>query len=354
MKRKTIIVAVLLIVGLLSYFGFQYFSGSLISGGGSEQLAPDTVQAGDPAVVTFIVTATGGGGNIKGRFTDMSLHYRLVGETEYGAVQPQSIPLPDNFKTVQSKTFQSEAYQFSIPPYSQGTSGEIEYYIELIFDGYQSRQEGIKKIMVNSPLTIPTKIDTSPNKIEIGTNPPITHTLEAPTSSLICHESQRYFVIEENHTGDVGSDHLIKYKNTPNQHFDCEYIVEKGETGPSEWTTSDDFEIKNEGAEYFLALEGDFLILDSGTGPQPRGLIIYDLKERTKIFSDRYSRPISVSNNTIDYWAETQEKVTKENCLELATYEAQGLGAAIEAHVILNLSTFNKHELGDKRCASRQ
>lgn len=122
-----------------------------------EQYAPDAVQAGEPADITLFVTATGGGGNIQGRFTKLSLHYRLVGEKAYRSLQPQSITLPDNLKTVQSKTFQSEAYKFTIPAYPKGTTGEIEYYTEMTFDGYRSRQEGVKKIKVEDPPS-PTRV----------------------------------------------------------------------------------------------------------------------------------------------------------------------------------------------------
>ena len=52
----------------------------------------------------------------------------------------------------------------------------------------------------------------------------------------------------------------------------CEYVAKP-----------DDLEIRNEWAEYFLGLQGDLLILDSGTGPDPRGLIIWDLKKQKKV-----------------------------------------------------------------------
>ncbi len=158
-----------------------------------------------------------------------------------------------------------------------------------------------------------------------------------------CVSNNKYFVVEKNLTDSVGANHLVKYKINENQNFSCEYVVEKG-----------DFEIKNEWAEYTLALENNFLILDSGTGPDPRGLIIYDLNARKKVFEDTYSRPITIQNNTINYWTEAVEKATEVNCPELKEYEAGGLGAAIDAHVSLNLSNLIKKDLGERRCSSRQ
>jgi hypothetical protein len=149
MKKILIILGSIVVIGGLLWFGLSYWIGGSIGGGGMQQYAPDTVQAGEPADITIIATATGGGGYIQGRFTDLTLHYRLVGENVYKSIPSQSIALPDNFNTVQSKTFQSEAYKFTIPAYPKSTTGEIEYYVEMTFDGYPSKTDGVKKIKVS-------------------------------------------------------------------------------------------------------------------------------------------------------------------------------------------------------------
>jgi hypothetical protein len=150
MKKILVIVGSTVVLRTLLWFGFVYLvAGNMnIGGGGAQQYAPDSVLSGEPASITLIVTATGGDGEIKGRFTDISLHYRLVGENTYNSIQPQLVVLPDNFQTVQTKTFQSEAYEFTIPSYSKGTVGEIEYYTVMTFDGYPSRADGVKKIQL--------------------------------------------------------------------------------------------------------------------------------------------------------------------------------------------------------------
>jgi len=158
-----------------------------------------------------------------------------------------------------------------------------------------------------------------------------------------CISNDQYFVIPKDLMKSVGSDILVKYKSSPNQTISCEYL--KGNT---------DFEIKNEWAEYLFAITNNFLILDSGTGPYPRGLIVYDLIKREKIYSDTYSEPIIVHDNTIDYWTEISEETTEKNCPKIKEYEAGGFGVAIDAHVSLNLSTLIKKELGERRCSPRQ
>ncbi len=149
MKKLLIILGMVVIMGGgLLLLGLGYWVRSSLGGGGSHHYAPETVLAGESADVTLIVTATGGGGKIQGRFTNISLHFRLAGENAYRPLRPQPVILPDNFKTVQSKTFQSEAYTFTIPPYPKGTTGEIEYYTEMIFDGHLSRKDGLIKIKI--------------------------------------------------------------------------------------------------------------------------------------------------------------------------------------------------------------
>ena len=158
-----------------------------------------------------------------------------------------------------------------------------------------------------------------------------------------CVSNDKYFVVEEGLTDSVGSDILVKYKSTKDQKYSCEYL-----------SSNSDFQIKNEWAEYVFALENNFLILDSGTGPPPRGLIIYDLTTRRKVFTDSYSEPTVVSSSSITYWSPVDTKPNETNCPKIAEYTSEGLGAEIEAHVVLTLSTLSKTELGEYRCSATQ
>lgn len=157
-----------------------------------------------------------------------------------------------------------------------------------------------------------------------------------------CAGNNKYFVISKNITDSVETDIVVKYKSSDNQVISCDYLVGSG-----------DFKIKGD-AEYILALENNFLITDSGTGPDPRELTIYDLNTRKKIYKDSYSQPIDIKDNAINYWTESSEKATEKNCPELKEWEAGGLGAAIDTHMSLNLTTLTKTELGEYRCSPRQ
>jgi hypothetical protein len=193
-----------------------------------------------------------------------------------------------------------------------------------------------------------------PEKTTITPSPMPTTTLSSSPSStpkddeIECHENDTYFVVvgNGNHPG-----FLVKYKTTSDQNIECTYTV--GDT---------DFEIGIEWAEYYLGLTGDFLLLDSGTGPPPRGLIIYDLAKRKKVFTDSYDlfydrpsfTPLIIQDASLIYWSPKDEEVTAQNCPEKAEYESGGLGTIIEAKVELYLSTLSKQELGEYRCSPTQ
>jgi hypothetical protein len=168
-------------------------------------------------------------------------------------------------------------------------------------------------------------------------------TSQNTSGEISCKDSSDYFVIIKSLNDSVGSDILVKYKAEKNQNLPCEYVVNKN-----------DFEIKNAQAEYFLAISDHFLILDSGTAPYPRGLIVYDLNARKIVFTDKYSAPFSANGNFINYWNPTKTAPTSPNCPQLADYTKNGLGAEIEASTTLNLSNLTKQNLGEYRCSAVQ
>lgn len=156
----------------------------------------------------------------------------------------------------------------------------------------------------------------------------------------VCHESPAYLVAE-GATGEVGTHFLVKYKTGDGPAPVCEYVVKPG-----------DFELRNQDAEYFLALQDDLLILDSGTGPEPRGLIIWDLKKRSKVFSGSYS-DATVGKGFIEFWQESAA-ANEANCPQAGEWREAGLGAAIETRVRLSLADFSLSKGTETRCQARQ
>jgi len=178
----------------------------------------------------------------------------------------------------------------------------------------------------------------------------ITKRVEAPTveeplttSGLECYNSAKYFAIQKSLVDSVGSDILIRYKISPSGNFPCAYTM-----------TSEDFEIKNVQAEYFLTFTDNFLVLDKGTAPEPRGLVVYDLNSRKIVFTDSYAKPVVVVGDSITYFSKTDIKPTIQNCPDLNAYTSNGLGAVIMSKVTVNLLSLNKVDTGVTECIATQ
>ena len=114
-------------------------------------------------------------------------------------------------------------------------------------------------------------------------------------TGMECYDSVNYFAIQEPLTDANGSKILIKYKTSPSATFPCAYVV-----------AIDDFEIKEVIAGYFLTFTDNFLVLEIGTGPSFRKLIVYDLRSRKEIFSDTYEEPVKVKGDSITYLSYTR------------------------------------------------
>lgn len=162
-------------------------------------------------------------------------------------------------------------------------------------------------------------------------------------NGLQCHDSPKYFAIEKSLAESAGSDILIKYKTSSDQNVACEYVVTDG-----------DFERKNVLAEYFLVFTDNFLILDKGTAPEPRGLITYDLRSREIVFTDSYAKPVVVEGDSITYFSKTERKPTARDCPDMDDYTSKGLGRVIMSKVTVDLLSFTKKDSGVIKCIVTQ
>lgn len=156
-----------------------------------------------------------------------------------------------------------------------------------------------------------------------------------------CHDEGRFRVIARPADG-VGTDFIIKQRSRGRSIPPCKYIPRPG-----------DFEIRNEDAEYFLGLEGNFLVLDSGTSPEPRGLVVWDLEKRRKVYTGRYASPVKIDAEGVSFWQETGP-ATDANCSQAALWRSQGLGAALETEVRLGFADLVVVPGAATRCSARQ
>jgi hypothetical protein len=114
-------------------------TGCMIPGGGGvNQTIPDSVRAGEAATVRLDMFVT----DVKfiwGRYRDLALRYRLVGDSAFQSITPSRRIHVDRGR---------EAYEFTIPPYPARTCGSIELSVSMKFDGHPSQFDGYRKIRV--------------------------------------------------------------------------------------------------------------------------------------------------------------------------------------------------------------
>jgi hypothetical protein len=151
-----------------------------------------------------------------------------------------------------------------------------------------------------------------------------------------CYKSPRHIVVERNRSGQVGTDLLVRSRQAET----CEADSLPG-----------DFVIRDEWAAYFSAIQGDLLLLDSGTGPDVRGLIIFDVVDRRRIaeisYVDLAPGPDSAS---IGVWDGAALDEPAPGCPS----PPGGLLPGVDSLHYVNLRTGEARFAGQTRCAQRQ
>lgn len=169
----------------------------------------------------------------------------------------------------------------------------------------------------------------------------VTPTGTPAAEHAVCHEAGNFRIVVKA-TGSVGHDFIVKKIRPDQVTSPCNFHIEP-----------EDMEIRNENAEHFLALEGSLLILDSGTAPGPRGLILWDIEKGIKVYSGSYSGPYRIERNGMYFWLHSGD-ATDANCAQAVRWREQGLGAAIETEVWLGFADYRLVQGTAKRCVARQ
>ncbi|TSC52324.1 MAG: hypothetical protein LiPW41_535 [Parcubacteria group bacterium LiPW_41] len=169
-----------------------------------------------------------------------------------------------------------------------------------------------------------------------------------------CYDMANYFVIVRANPQSAGEDILVKYKLDKNQNIPCDYSLEET-----------DFEIKNtcnDGplcyrAQHLSGVFDNLLVIDEGTSPENRGLIVYDLIKKSMVFSDTYNssdNSLDPQGDIISYWHSTKDIANDQNCPKIKEYQSLGGGAKIETKISLDLLSLARKELGETRCSYSQ
>ena len=145
MKMTTIIIVVIVIA--LGFSLFTLSNKQTTEKGNVEIIAPNTAKTNDPILIEIILSTKKNDNPIDTRFTDISLYFKLTTEKNYSKARPFKVGLSEKYQNIGNDT-EYEQYNYFLPLYPIGTRGEIEYYVDAMFDGEIIHSEGAKKIML--------------------------------------------------------------------------------------------------------------------------------------------------------------------------------------------------------------
>lgn len=163
-----------------------------------------------------------------------------------------------------------------------------------------------------------------------------------PITGGTCWIYPSYVVVTKEHSG-IGENirARLRGKGKP----ECE----KGKGWQLELVTRDE-------ADYFMGIVGDYLFVDSGTGPDRRGLAIHDIKNKRVVFVGISERPLQMdeAKRVVRFWRPTSTAATPKSCVGFAKIEKQALVPVIEEEVALTLASGKIVTSKKRRCEARQ
>jgi hypothetical protein len=225
-------------------------------------------------------------------------------------------------------------------PTNQSQSNEVK---PIVGDVKNTNTEALKPAVVEEPLKTIAGAKLSDEKEVVGNS-------EAPKiiklkDNVVCYSYRKYAVIVSP-TDEVGEDIKVIAKLGASD----ESFLTDLKKAPIHFKVP-------EGDNFFYGIFDDLMFIDSGTGPDPRGLDVFDMSQKKNVFSGSYSQPIALDKDRrLIYYEEVDEKKLKKkpDCPEAEEWKQNNLGVAYEEKVSLDLKTFKIARSGQLRCAARQ
>ena len=158
-----------------------------------------------------------------------------------------------------------------------------------------------------------------------------------------CTSNADWLIVEKPHKDDVGNSYIVRSKAASPQPA-CSTKAAKGDRVIG----------KSDDPFFLLKLAGNYLMIDAGTGPD-RGLVIYDLRDGSEIFSAGYDDETFKADATgASFWTETGAKATRKNCPNIAAIEKDYLTPTIEAKARFDFAKGAVTVSKDTRCRATQ
>lgn len=168
---------------------------------------------------------------------------------------------------------------------------------------------------------------------------------EVPTkgSSSDCYIYEKYIVVVKN-SGYIG-DIITVRKRVSENDFNCNMPSQESEIFTIDGSDS---------TETFIGIYRHFLFTDSGTGPDGRGIGIYDLKKRKDVYYAIYSgNKMWIENNALVFYKDIEPQ-NKIECAYAEKWESKGLSTGYEQTTRVNLDTLREVSIGVISCSPRQ
>jgi hypothetical protein len=156
-----------------------------------------------------------------------------------------------------------------------------------------------------------------------------------------CIENENFLVITRGGSG-VGDDIVARKKSAPHAGSPCVFNVQ-----PSDYRIA-----KLGDAKYVLALQGQLLILDEGTGPSLRDLSVVDLSKDKKVWSGQYydeQEKVNVTPQGVTFWKYLHE-AKKEECKDYQNVTAQSFTPLMVVKGTLTFPDFQFKQTGAEKC----
>lgn len=104
---------------------------------------------------------------------------------------------------------------------------------------------------------------------------------------------------------------------------------------------------------YFFGVYRDFLIVDAGCCPGPRGLLIYSLKTGEQVFKGEYSEPIQIRRGRLSFETPVSRHPPVP-CPEGPEWEREGMSIGYREKVAFDFRSGRLIRTGKFGCTSEQ
>jgi len=106
---------------------------------------------------------------------------------------------------------------------------------------------------------------------------------------------------------------------------------------------------------YAVGLKQDFLLLDQGTGPDGRELLLWDLRSARVAWRSAYDELLHEQRaDALVFWRPEKKAADEAGCPQLRQWRKESLGAVMEQQVRLTLADLSVSPLGRWRCVAQQ